>query len=363
MSLKLLHIADVHLDAPFRWLGAKGQEQRRQLKATFRKTIDLALAERVDCLLIAGDLFDSNSPAQDTVDLVQAQLARLACPVFILPGTHDCLDETSIYRRTQFGSPHVHLFDAEHVAFAVAGIDLVVQGRANVSKTSRTSPLRDLRPSPNARYNVALAHGSLVRPGTEDDFPIAEAELAVGMDYVALGHWHTYRQCGGGRACYSGPPEVLGEGEDGRALLVELGRGEPRLEPRRVSQRRCAHLDLPLDGLRSAEEVVEALRNRRDPDLVLGAVLSGLKPLDLVLDADELARELAPHFFAVRVEDRSHPIVSQADIAALPEHTVLGQYARHLGERLAAARDENELHLVESALQLGLALLKGRRVL
>ena len=363
MSLKLLHIADVHLDAPFRWLGAKGQEQRRQLKETFRKTIDLALAERVDCLLIAGDLFDSNSPAQDTVDLVQGQLARLACPVFILPGTHDCLDEACVYRRAELGAAHIHLFDAEHAAFAVAGLDLVVHGRANASKTSRLSPLRDLRPSPSARYNVALAHGSLVRPGTEDDFPIAEADLAAGMDYVALGHWHTYRQCGGGRACYSGPPELLAEGEEGRALLVELGRGEPRLEPRRVSQRRCARLDLPLDGLRSAEEVAEALRTQRDPALVLGAVLSGLKPLDLVLNVDEMARDLAPHFFALRLVDRSHPALTPAEIAAFPEHTVLGQYARRLGERIAAAGGEEERRLAETALQLGLALLRGRRVL
>lgn len=365
MSLKLLQIADVHLDAPFRWLGTRGREQRLQLKETFRRLIDLALAERIDALLVAGDLFDSNTPAQDTIDLVRAQLARLACPVFLLPGTHDCFDATSVYRRPELAQlPNVRLFDAEHSAFAVDTLELAVQGQANCSKTSPTSPLRGLSRRPGARYNVALAHGSLAMPGTEDDFPLAPADFAAaGMDYVALGHWHSQRVCQGGRACYSGPPELLAEGQEGCALLVELGEGAPRLEARDVARRRCAQLELAVDGLPSAAELAAAIRARGDPDLAQGVTLVGLRPLDLVLDLEALARELEGDFFALRLEDRSHPALAPDEIAALPEGTVLGRFARLMGERLAAASEEAERRTAEQALQIGLALLQGRRVL
>ncbi len=44
--LKILHTADIHLGAKFSGLGNKGNSQREQLRATFRKVIATALEER-----------------------------------------------------------------------------------------------------------------------------------------------------------------------------------------------------------------------------------------------------------------------------------------------------------------------------
>ena len=62
MSVRILHTADVHLDAPFRWLGERGEDQRTQVRRTFEKVCDLAKAH--DLILIAGDLFNSNAVSQ-----------------------------------------------------------------------------------------------------------------------------------------------------------------------------------------------------------------------------------------------------------------------------------------------------------
>ena len=59
--LRLLHTADVHLGARHADLGNQAAAQRERQFAAFRATIDLALGEQVDALLIAGDLFDSNT--------------------------------------------------------------------------------------------------------------------------------------------------------------------------------------------------------------------------------------------------------------------------------------------------------------
>ncbi|MDA8219745.1 MAG: DNA repair exonuclease [Dehalococcoidales bacterium] len=368
MAINLLHTADVHLDAPFRWLGDKGREQRRQLKETFRAVVDLALAERVDALLIAGDLFDSNSPAQDTVELVRSQLARLAVPVFILPGTHDCLDDGSVYRRTALAAEgaRVHLFDGERTAFTLSALGLTVHGRANLTKTSPTSPLAGLARNPATPYNVCLAHGSLAMPGTEDDFPLTAAEVAAaGMDYLALGHWHSYRDCSTGRAkaCYSGPPELLGEDELGCPILIELGEGPAVVTPRPVGRRRYEKASLPLDGVASAEEVRAEIRRRADPELVLAVALGGLRRLDVIVDADELMEELGADFFALRVVDDSRAMLSPEEVEALSPRTVAGQFARRMSALIAEAATPAEQRRRESALQIGLALLQGRRVL
>src|ERR687892_1385568 len=99
--LRLLHTADVHLGARHADLGDRAATQRERQFAAFVSTIDLALAEKVDLVLIAGDLFDSNVQPKRSVERAAAQLERLATGrirTVIVPGTHDVYDRSSIYR-------------------------------------------------------------------------------------------------------------------------------------------------------------------------------------------------------------------------------------------------------------------------
>jgi exonuclease SbcD len=98
--LRLIHTADVHLGARHADLGDQAAAQRERQFAAFRATIDLALAEQVDVMLIAGDLFDSNTQPRRSVERAAAELARLAeaaVRVAIIPGTHDVYDRASVY--------------------------------------------------------------------------------------------------------------------------------------------------------------------------------------------------------------------------------------------------------------------------
>ena len=99
--LRIIHTADVHLGARHDDLGEQASAQRERQFAAFVATVDLALAEKVDLFLIAGDLFDSNVQPRRSVERVAAQLQRLAAGkirTVIVPGTHDCYDRASIYR-------------------------------------------------------------------------------------------------------------------------------------------------------------------------------------------------------------------------------------------------------------------------
>ena len=76
--LRIIHTADVHLGARHDDLGEQASAQRERQFAAFTAAIDLALAEKVDLFLIAGDLFDSNVQPRRSVERVAAQLKRLA---------------------------------------------------------------------------------------------------------------------------------------------------------------------------------------------------------------------------------------------------------------------------------------------
>ena len=74
--LRIIHTADVHLGARHDDLGEQAAAQRERQFAAFTATVDLAIAERVDLVLIAGDLFDSNVQPRRSVERVAAELAR-----------------------------------------------------------------------------------------------------------------------------------------------------------------------------------------------------------------------------------------------------------------------------------------------
>ncbi|MGH7488529.1 MAG: metallophosphoesterase, partial [bacterium] len=94
-------MADVHLGAHHDDLGPVAAAQRERQFAAFARAIDLALAEKVDLVLICGDLFDSNSQPRRSVERTAAEISKLVkrhVPVVIIPGTHDCYEPGSIYR-------------------------------------------------------------------------------------------------------------------------------------------------------------------------------------------------------------------------------------------------------------------------
>src|SRR6188472_3257776 len=99
--LRIIHTADVHLGARHDDLGEQAAAQRERQFAAFKATVDLALTEKADVFLIAGDLFDSNVQPRRSVERVAAELARLAearIRSVIVPGTHDVYDRSSVYR-------------------------------------------------------------------------------------------------------------------------------------------------------------------------------------------------------------------------------------------------------------------------
>jgi exonuclease SbcD len=99
--LRIIHTADVHLGARHDDLGEQAAAQRERQFAAFKAAVDLALAEKVDIFLVAGDLFDSNGQPRRSVERVAAELQRLAAAKIrsvVIPGTHDVYDRASIYR-------------------------------------------------------------------------------------------------------------------------------------------------------------------------------------------------------------------------------------------------------------------------
>lgn len=218
--LRLVHTSDVHLDN-----SSRGDHHSAQ---SFRRVVDTVLREEADLFLIAGDLFDHNRVKQHAVDLVCEELARVACPVVLIPGNHDCMASDSIYHRVDFSvaGGHVHTLTHERGASVVLDeLHATVWGRGMVEHEPANQPLAGVPERHEDRWHIGMAHGYFVEEGgSERSSLITPGEIAdSGLDYLALGHVHVYMDVSQGktRACYPGSPstEYAGSGAVARVVL------------------------------------------------------------------------------------------------------------------------------------------------
>jgi DNA repair exonuclease SbcCD nuclease subunit len=224
----VLHTADVHLDSDS--YGAAHQDRSR---VVLHGIVDRALADEVDLVLIAGDLFDHNRVPDETIAFVRAELDRLRQPVVLMPGNHDALYPNAIYDRHDFtaGAPHVRVIRAlngETIEFPE--LDAVVWGRAMAEHEPAFSPLAHIPTPDDRRWSIAMAHGFFYpeRERPERSSPIFAEEIRdTGWDYVALGHHHLQADVtqGAVAAWYAGSP--------GTVLRIDFAPGDVvRVEPR-----------------------------------------------------------------------------------------------------------------------------------
>jgi DNA repair exonuclease SbcCD nuclease subunit len=227
-----------------------------------------------------------------------------------------------------------------------------------------------------------MVHGSLAIPGRTDTdhVVVTEEEIAkTGLDYLALGHWHSAIEGRAGNVsyAYSGAPEPVAVDQDGagQVLIITLddqsGRHVVKIEPKRVGQTRSEKLDLDVSAIHSQPELIDVLGRHADSNLVF-----------------EVERALAASFLRFRLRNQSIPASPEG--TPPPPDTVLGAFTRHIEDQIAelekasgapsgapsgassdaavpgsAAADldsNEELADLREVLRLGRHLLEGRQV-
>jgi DNA repair exonuclease SbcCD nuclease subunit len=388
--LRLLHTADVHLGARHADLGDQAAAQRERQFAAFRAAIDLALDEKVDVVLVAGDLFDSNTQPRRSVERVAAELRRLAAArirTVVIPGTHDVYDRASIYRvhdvAALAGSTEdddlVTVLTPDRPSVHLAACDVIVHGPVFASKRAPHSPLRDLRVAggDGATWHVGLVHGSLAIPDRtdRDEVVFTREEIAAsGLDYLALGHWHSAQRGKAGSTtwAYAGAPEPVAVTQDGagKVLLVELsetnGTKTVTVDERQVGKTRFEKLDVDAATVRDQPALVAAIAARADPDVVLDARLTGVRPDELDISVEEIEERLKGSFLKLRLRDQSVPALTQGSLPS-PD-TIPGAFIRNVEGRIAeleadgGAGTADEAAELRDVLRLGRLLLAGHEV-
>ncbi|HKG92258.1 MAG TPA: DNA repair exonuclease [Gemmatimonadaceae bacterium] len=216
--MRLVHLSDLHLGfRQYQRLTPRGLNQREwDVADAFRRAIDGVIAIAPELVVVGGDVFHQVRPTNAAILQTFRQFTRLraALPetvVVLIAGNHDTprtSESGSILKL--FAELGLHVVDAKAERLAFPERSLSILAVPDVAGAERPA----LVPDPSARFNVLLLHGEVEgiipaagataeRTGLE----ISLEELSpASWDYVALGHYHVYREVAP-NAYYSGSIE------------------------------------------------------------------------------------------------------------------------------------------------------------
>lgn len=332
--ITFIHAADLHLDTPFSGLERTSKELASKLREapfeSLANIVDKAIAEGVDFVLLAGDLYNTEHINIKAQSLFVEQLERLnqaEIPVFLTRGNHDYLTEDT--KTLSLPLPNnVFTYTAE-----VTTHQIITKGNQRVAVTgfsydSKWIFERKIEEYPTRQSNVDLQigilHGSLDRLETTEatyaPFTINELQSKQ-YDYWALGHIHKRQQISANPlAIYPGNIQGLHKNETGPkgAMLVKWSPREITTEFFKTAPVVWQNIKVDISGIERLSELLKTVQgeikaNEQSEDVLIHLKLEATEDIDEGLVStiqgldfpDQLTRQLGlkNHWF-VQVELR-----------------------------------------------------------
>lgn len=226
---RFLHSSDLHLGKRFgNFEGDLPGRLREARHAVLGKLADHARAHGVATILLAGDTFDTETPAADVRRQALTEMAQHA-PIrwVILPGNHDSLQATELWMHLSNEAPDNVVLATEAVPIALADGAVLLPAPCTARRPGRDlSAWMDGARTADGTIRIGLAHGA-IQTFSEDsagnDVIAPDRARRAGLDYLALGDWHGALAIDP-RTHYSGAPEQdrVKHDRSGTALLVDI---------------------------------------------------------------------------------------------------------------------------------------------
>ena len=370
---KIIHTADIHLDAPFSLFDVqKAQVRKNELRGTFSSLILLAKTEKADIMILSGDLFDSGFVTKETTSLLVSQFASVPeCRFVIAPGNHDFISPRSPYKKEIF-PPNVYIFEDEHISkisFDEIGVD--VYGFAYTSEKYTENPLAAPLMLDRRKINLLAAHCDLY--GKSDCCPLTPADLArSGFDYAALGHIHKggeVKLAGGTYYAYSGCPEGRSFDECGikGVILCELSKDSGKLSAsfasRRICRRHYEKISVDVTGVSSNAELCDRIKSALTEencgaDALVRVKLCGRISPEAALSPEKLSAQMFGVFY-LEIQNDTVPLLNDEELKN--DISIRGAFFRELLPMLESENEE-ERRTAAAALSYGLDALDGEDV-
>lgn len=197
MKFKFLHTADIHLDSPLRGLeayeGAPVDKIRGATRKAFENLVEIAIEEKVQFIIIAGDVYDGDWKDFNTGLFFVHQMTKLKeknIKVYIIKGNHDAANKmtkeikfpNNVY---EFSYKNPETIYDEYLKVALHGQSFKTRDVKENLSNNYQNRIKDY-------FNIGILHTGLTgREGHENYSPCKTEDLiSKNYDYWALGHIH-----------------------------------------------------------------------------------------------------------------------------------------------------------------------------
>lgn len=362
--MRILHTADWHLGKLF-YGGYLTEDQAYVLENQF---LPMIREEKIDAVVLAGDVYDRSLPPAEAVELFDAVAttitATLHVPFFVITGNHDSAARLSFGNRL-LEQAGLHIYGdleklhgpvmVEDTSGPLAIIPLPFAEPAFVrhqfqddTVTDHESALRRLMEAqcqglPDGMRTIAIAHAFIAgstaseseRPLSIGGTDVVPSSLFDRFTYTALGHLHGPQQAGSPTIRYAGSllKYSFGEAKQKKgAIVVDIdGTGKVETTFLPFSPKRDVRI---VTGLFA--DIMERCDDRPDD-----FVLVRLEDTAPILDGMAKIRKKYPHALALETPNRQYTAGSDRiiDVQGISEEALFSQFSMSMrpGQPLSAA--------------------------
>jgi len=383
-SVRIIHVADTHIDPTVRYLGPKEQERRRDFLRAFEHVVKKTLELKPDLLLISGDLFDRVNPRNPARTQVMRGLRRLyneGIRIYAIGGNHDTP------RSVEEGASPLHELEAAgYVKFFsktgeieadnidVHGLKICISGASyNHTIPLDRDPLETMRIPREGDVNIVMLHynfSSVKIPPIWRAPTIKETSIPRDVHYLALGHYHCFRKISLGRTLvvYPGSTErrsFAEENEKKGFVYVELN--EERVKNPEYIETNPRPLKTLKITISENEEnpvntIVSVTIKHTNRQAILRLIIKGRLSQEQLTryNRDQILRQLENHFFHVIIDDRElEYVLEQPELEGFEMLSPLKLYEDYLVRLIQdAGNSSKKRKILEGAFNLGKKFLE-----
>jgi DNA repair exonuclease SbcCD nuclease subunit len=365
MSLSILLTADVHLGLKFAGFGNAREALAEARFEALERVVRTGNSEGCGLLVVAGDLFDSQSVAKRDVaraaSILDGFTGRLAA---VLPGNHDYFasDDSQLWKafRESAGDRTLLLDKPTVYPLQHFDIDAALYAAPCTSRRSNTNAvgwIKECGRDHGVRHHVGVAHGSLagVSPDTDSTyFPMTRDELeALGLDLWLCGHTDRmqYPSQPGPRDRIFYPrtpePNAFNCRHDGLAWRLKLDdTGSVTAKSIRTGANRFVHMEADISGENGIDALAASLDRPDAANTLLKLKLSGRIPASVFEKVAGLVHGLASRYMYLETStDELRPEITRA---LIDERFTEGSFPH----RLMCAIDADDAEALRAAMEI-----------
>lgn len=346
--MKFVHIADVHLDIPFKTISQRaniGDLRRLEQRNALKKVIEFIKENNIEYLFISGDLYEQEYIRESSIKFLNDLFKQIPnTKIYISPGNHDPYIKNSYYCTYNWNN-NVKIF-TEKVEKVENG-DVNIYGFGFNNFEMNESQIEDVYIDNRNKINILITHGDIVE--SPYNYMNLNKLREKGFNYIALGHVH--KRDDSTNIVYPGSLISLGFDELGQHGMIvgEITDGKLYKQFIKIDEREFIEEELDVSNIYSNEELIEKINEINNENDLYKVILKGYRNFQININIKLINKNI------IKIKNNTRLQIELSENSS----TLKGIFFKKLNDKIK--NKEIDVQTYESILEIGQQVLKKNK--